>query len=71
MDKLWGNIDLWTFLNFPFCLFQRYAMEHMLQDHLVSISPTFYQPLLPEQIPNSKKDTDDFTVFLHFWDLCE
>ncbi len=30
----------------------------------VSVSPTFY-----EQIPNAQKDTDDLTVFLHFWNL--
>jgi hypothetical protein len=32
----------------------------------VSISPTFYDQLLINKIP---KDTDDLTVFLHFWDL--
>jgi hypothetical protein len=32
-----------------------------------SISPTFYDKLLLAQIP--KKDTDELTVFAHFWDL--
>jgi len=36
---------------------------------LGSISPTYYEQLLPTQIPKAQKDTDDLTVFLRFWDL--
>ena len=37
---------------------------------LGSISPTcFYEQLLRSKIPKAHKDTDDLTVFLHFWDL--
>jgi hypothetical protein len=34
-----------------------------------SISPTFYNQLLQEQIPKMQKETDDLTVFLRFWNL--
>jgi len=34
-----------------------------------SISPTFYEQLLRSQIPKVKKDIDNLTVFLNFWDL--
>jgi len=37
--------------------------------HLGLISPTFYAPLLQAQIPKAMKDTDDLTVFVHFWDM--
>jgi len=33
------------------------------------ISSAFYEQLLHAQIPKVQKETDDMTVFLHFWDL--
>jgi len=33
-----------------------------------SISPTFYEQLLCAQIPKVEKDSQVFSVFLHYWD---
>jgi len=38
-------------------------------DNLGSISPIFYAQLFLEHIPKVKKDIEDLTVFLRFWDL--
>jgi len=43
--------------------------EKKSQEFQVSISPTFYEQLLHTKIPKAQKDTNDLTVFLHFWDL--
>jgi hypothetical protein len=35
----------------------------------VSIPPLLYEQLLLAQILKAQNNTDDLTVFLHFWDL--
>jgi len=55
-------------------LAQKYWCKILAQnvDEIVSlgsISTMFYEQLLLKKIPKAQKDSDDLTVFFHFWVL--
>jgi len=63
------TVRLTVFCAFGICTCKSFAWTCWWNWPQVSVSSTFYTQFLCSLIPKAQKDTDDVTLFLHFWDL--